>query len=42
MTNGSLRALKSVLAAAGDVEGERRLNDEFADQRKSKLVKDLV
>jgi tetratricopeptide (TPR) repeat protein len=35
-------ALKSVLAATGDAEAERRLNDEFADQRKSKLVKDLV
>lgn len=35
-------ALKSVLAATGDVEGERRLNDELADHRKSKLTKDLV
>ena len=35
-------ALKSMLASTGDMDGERRLNDEFADQQKSKLVKDLV
>lgn len=37
-----LAALKSVLVSAGDLDGERRLTEEFADQRKSKLVKDLV
>jgi len=37
-----LRALKSVLVSAGDLDGARRLNDEFGDQRKAKLVKDLV
>ena len=37
-----LAALKSALVSTGDLDGVRRLNDEFADQRKSKLVKDLV
>lgn len=37
-----LGALKSVLISSGDLDGVRRLNDEFADQRKAKLVKDLV
>ena len=37
-----LGALKSVLVSSGDLDGVRRLNDEFADQRKAKLVKDLV
>jgi tetratricopeptide (TPR) repeat protein len=37
-----LAALKSALVSTGDLDGVRRLNDEFADQRKAKLVKDLV
>jgi len=37
-----LSALKSVLASTGDVEGERRLNDEFTDRRLLVLTKDLV
>jgi tetratricopeptide (TPR) repeat protein len=36
-----LAALKSALVSTGDLDGVRRLNDEFADQRKAKLVKDL-
>jgi tetratricopeptide (TPR) repeat protein len=37
-----LAALKSALVSTGDLDGVRRLNDEFADQRKARLVKDLV
>jgi tetratricopeptide (TPR) repeat protein len=37
-----LGALKSALVSTGDLDGVRRLNDEFADQRKAKLVKDLA
>lgn len=35
-------ALKSVLASTNDADGLRRLNDEFDDGRKVKLMKDLV
>jgi predicted Zn-dependent protease len=34
-------ALKSALAAAGDRDGERRVNEEFADRKKAKLTKEL-
>ena len=37
-----IAALKSALVSTGDLDGVRRLNDEFADRRKAKLVKDLV
>jgi len=35
-------ALRSVLASSGDLEGQRRLHDEFADRRRLELTKDLV
>jgi tetratricopeptide (TPR) repeat protein len=37
-----LAALKSVLVSTGDVDGERRLNNEALDRRMAKLTKDLV
>lgn len=35
-------ALRSVLASTGDVEGQRRLTEEFRDRRVAKLTKELV
>ena len=35
-------ALKSVLASSGDIDGQRRLNDEVADRRVRELTKDMV
>jgi tetratricopeptide (TPR) repeat protein len=35
-------ALRSVLVSTGDLDGERRLTDEFEDKRKAKLTKELV
>lgn len=35
-------ALKSALASTGNMDGQRRLNDEFADQRRSLLTKELI
>lgn len=35
-------ALHSVLVSTNDVDGQRRLSDEFADHRRSTLMKDLV
>lgn len=34
-------ALQGALASAGDVDGARRLTDEYADRRKAKLTKEL-
>jgi predicted Zn-dependent protease len=34
-------ALRSALASTGDADGERRLNEEFADRKKAKLTKEL-
>jgi len=35
-------ALKSVLKAAGDMEGEHRLDNELADRRTTKLTRELI
>lgn len=35
-------ALRNVLVSTGDVDGAKRLTDEFADQRFQKLKKDLI
>ncbi len=35
-------ALRSVLVSTGDMDGAKRLSDEFADQRFEKLKKDLI
>lgn len=35
-------ALRSVLISTGDVDGQRRLEDEFADRRNSVLTKDVI
>jgi tetratricopeptide (TPR) repeat protein len=35
-------SLRSALASTGDLDGQRRVDDEFADRRKAKLTKDLV
>ena len=37
-----LSALRSVLVSTGDVDGQRRLNDEYADHRRLALTKDMV
>jgi predicted Zn-dependent protease len=39
---GVFSALKSVLASTGDVDGQRRLDDEFKDRRMAKLTKELA
>jgi predicted Zn-dependent protease len=35
-------ALRSVLVSTGDVDGQRRLDDEYADHRRLALTKDMV
>lgn len=35
-------ALRNVLVSAGDVDGQRRLEDEYRDRRGEKLLKDIV
>jgi predicted Zn-dependent protease len=39
---GVFVALRNVLVSSGDVDGAKRLADEFADQRFEKLKKDLI
>jgi tetratricopeptide (TPR) repeat protein len=35
-------ALRSVLVSSGDVDGQRRLNDEYADHRRLALTEDMI